>query len=67
MDFTVTNHFTLFTLQPHTPAAKAWVKDHLPEDIVVFGDSIAVEHRYIWDVVDDITANGLTVSGEKGN
>lgn len=66
MDFTVVNHFTLYTLTPHTPAARRWVKRHLPPEITVFGNSIAVEHRYIGDIMNGIRDDGLSV-GTEGN
>ena len=60
-DFIVSNHGTIFLLQPLTAAAKEWVAEHLPEDHQTFGSSIAVEHRFILDIVDGIRNNGLRV------
>lgn len=61
-DFLVENHGTIFLLQPLTPAANAWVNDHLPEDRMTFGGAVCVEHRFIRDIVTGIMGNGLRVS-----
>jgi hypothetical protein len=60
-DFTVSDHGTIFLLQPHTDAAVDWVNAYLPEDATWFGPSVAVEHRYIRDIVAGIQADGLRV------
>ncbi len=60
-DFTVTDHGTIFLLRPNTPAAQAWMDEHLQaEQYQMFGTAVAVEHRYIADIVEGIQADGLT-------
>ncbi len=60
-DFTVTGHGTIFLLRPNTPAAQAWMDEHLQaEQYQMFGTAVAVEHRYIADIVEGIQADGLT-------
>lgn len=67
-DFTVENHFTIYMLTPRTPAAQQWADANLLGDVTVFGGSIAVEHRYISDIVEGIRDYGLTVALHgKGN
>jgi hypothetical protein len=61
MDFTVTNHGTIFLLEPHTDAGIAWVAEHLPAEALTFGDAVVVEHRFIRDIVVGIQADGLAV------
>jgi hypothetical protein len=60
-DFLVENHGTVFLLRPLTPAANAWVKENLPENHLTFGHAIAVEHRFIVDVVRGAQNDGLVV------
>lgn len=60
-DFRVADGGSVFLLQPETPAAHAWVEEHIPEDALRLGNGIAVEHRYICDIVDGIQAEGLTL------
>jgi hypothetical protein len=62
MDFTVTNHGTIFLLEPHTEAAFDWVDEHLPAEALTFGDAVVVEHRFIHDIVVGIQADGLGVA-----
>lgn len=60
-DFTVSGGGSIYLLQPHTPAAREWVSEHLPADAQRLGTAIAVEHRYIGDIVEGIFSDGLEV------
>lgn len=62
VDFTVSGGGTIYLLHPNTLKAQVWVNEHLPEDRQTFGNAVAVEHRYIGDVVDGIRSDGLTVN-----
>jgi len=46
-DFELSGHGTVYLFQPLTPAARAWVEEHLPPDATWFGGAVVVEHRYI--------------------
>jgi hypothetical protein len=59
-DFICENHGSIFLLQPLTPAANSWVKEHLPEDTQWFGGALCVEHRFIWAILEGLQADGLT-------
>lgn len=61
-DFTVTNHGSIFLLTPMNEVASEWIEDNLPEDRQTLGLAVAVEHRYIADIVNGIRHEGLTVS-----
>lgn len=60
-DFYVQNEGTIFLFHPKTEAAKEWISEHIPEDAQRWGDAVAVEHRYIADIVEGIQADGLVV------
>ena len=60
-DFVVENHGTIFLLQPLTPAANSWIEENLPEDAQRLGAAVAVEHRFITDIVRGAIADGLEV------
>lgn len=63
-DFFVTGEgpfTTVYLLHPLTDAAHEWVAEHLPEDAQRLGNAIAVEHRYIRDIVDGARNDGLAV------
>ena len=60
MDFDVVNGGSVFLLIPNTEAAEAWVGENLPENPLTFGRGIAVEARYIGDILHGIQEDGLT-------
>lgn len=60
-DFMVSGGGSLYILTPLSDSGQAWAEEHLPEDAQRWGRGIAVEHRYIGDIVDGICADGLTV------
>jgi hypothetical protein len=62
-DFRLDNSESIFVLVPLTGSAEQWVKKHLPADAVTWGGGIVIEHRYVGDILDGITADGLTVGG----
>ena len=63
-DFLVTGEgpfTTVYLLHPLTDAAREWVAEHIPDDAQRLGNAIAVEHRYIRDIVDGARNDGLAV------
>ena len=60
-DFLVENHGSLFLFRPLTLAANFWIDQNLPEDRQTLGNAVAVEHRYIADIVRGAQADGLVV------
>jgi hypothetical protein len=61
MDFQVINQGSIFLLSPCSAAAHDWVAEHISDDHQEWGGSIAVEPRYIGDIVAGIKADGLSV------
>lgn len=59
IDFEVQNHGSIFLLCPLTDSARAWVEEHLPEDVLTFGRGICVEHRFISNIVHGIQDAGF--------
>ena len=62
MDFNIVDGGSVFLLIPNTEAANAWVDEHLPESLLTFGKGIAVEARYIQQIVYGIVEDGLSVA-----
>jgi hypothetical protein len=62
-DFEVSDHGTIFIFTPLTPAARDWVAEFLPEDAQRWAGGVAIEHRYISDVVIGAQRDGLVVRG----
>lgn len=60
-DIVVTGGGSLYLLDWLTAVGKAWMEEHLPKDATCFGESVAVEHRYIHDIVRGMVADGLRV------
>ena len=60
-DFVVRGGGSVYLLCPLTDEARDWTKENIPEDAQTLGPNIAVEHRYIEDIVEGIRADGLVV------
>lgn len=52
---------TVYLLRPLTPAGFDWVNEHIPDDAQRLGNAIAVEHRFIAEIVKGIQNDGLAV------
>ena len=62
-DFTVSNHGSISLLTPVSKAADIWIHEHIALDQAqMFGSAVAIEHRYIADVVAGLQADGLSVN-----
>jgi hypothetical protein len=65
VDFTVYSdgpHPSIYLLTPHTPAARAWLGENVQTESYQFiGTSLALEHRYIAEIVAGIRADGMEV------
>jgi hypothetical protein len=61
IDFEISGGGTVYLLHPLTRAAHAWIAEHLPSDGLVLGDAVAVEWRYIGDIVGGAIGDGLRV------
>jgi hypothetical protein len=61
-DFICSGYGSLYLLRPITDNARFWIDAHLDPDRQTFGDSVVVEHRYIWNILIAIQDDGLVVS-----
>lgn len=61
LDLLVYGEGTLYLLHATSPRGQAWITDQLPRDAQRLGTAIAVEHRYIGDIVRGAIADGLRV------
>lgn len=64
MDYTVTNHGSIWLIQPLTETAANWFADNLPEDAPMLGNAYAVEPRYAGDIIMGAQNAGLTSNVE---
>ena len=61
-DFLVENHGSIYLLTPQNEPAFAWADLHIDAQGQSIGQrTIAVEHRYIRDIVEGAIADGFTV------
>jgi hypothetical protein len=61
IDFEISGGGTVYLLHPLTRAAHAWIAEHLPADVICLGDAVAIEWRYICDIVGGAIVDGLRV------
>ncbi len=60
-DLLVTGGGTLYLLFATSPAGAAWIEAHVSNDAQWFAGGVAVEHRYIRDIVAGAARDGLRV------
>jgi hypothetical protein len=60
--FNLVNEGSIVLLYPVTVEAGDWITEHIPDDAPRFASAIAVESRYITDILIGIEADGLTWS-----
>ena len=58
-DFAVRDEGTIWLFIPQTPAAFEFLTDHIQPDAIYFGPSLAVEHRYVYDLLIGLREHGL--------
>jgi len=61
IDFAISGGGTVYLLHPLTRAARTWLAEHLPVDAMRLGNAVAVEWRYIGDIVGGAIGAGLVV------
>lgn len=62
-DFRVENHGSVFLLRPLTVRAHDWIVAHVADDALWFGRALVVEPRYVENIVDGMTIDGLSGEG----
>jgi len=50
---------SVYLPRPVSRCGASWVAEHIPSDARRFAGAIAVEHRYIYDIVVGALADGL--------
>lgn len=60
-DFELTNHGSIATLKPLTDEARDWIADHIPDDAQFWNDAVAIEPRYVDQILHGIYNDGLHV------
>lgn len=61
-DIQVENGGSIYLLRPLTDRGRQWLRENVQaESWQWFGDGLAVEHRYVADVVEGARAEGMEV------
>jgi hypothetical protein len=63
-DVAISGSGTIYLFHLLTYGAQDWVDGHVSEDRQMFGTALAVEHRYVADLVQGMRADGLSVTVE---
>jgi hypothetical protein len=58
-DFLVHDEGPIWLFAPQTPAAFEFLSKHIQEDAQYFGPSLAVEHRFVYDLLVGLREHGL--------
>lgn len=58
----VSNHGTIVLFRPVNEVGRRWIEDNVGDDSQWFGDALAVEHRFAFDLIDGMTGDGLEVT-----
>lgn len=61
MDLQLQETGSFFLLTPLTAPGKLWMQANLIGEQTLLADGVAVEHRYVDDIILGITGDGLTV------
>lgn len=63
-DFLVQDHGSICILSPQTDGAMDWVEDNIEQDndYQPYWPAVVIEPRYMSDILDGITADGMTLA-----
>ena len=61
VDFLLRDEGTIWLFTPLTPAALQFLSEHIQGDPQYCGDSLAVEHRYVSDLIIGLREHDLKV------
>ncbi len=60
-DFTCSGYGSLYLLRPLNDNARVWIDTHIDPEHQTFGDSVVIEHRYVWNILLALQDDGLAV------
>lgn len=50
---------TVYLVKPLTETARDWIRENVVDRTTWFGRALAVEHRFLMDLLDGMEADGL--------
>lgn len=63
-DFTLTDGGSVCLLTPTTSDARRWLDDNIGEDAIYLGRGLAIERKYVQQILDGIQADGFRVADD---
>ena len=61
-DFTLTDGGSVCLLTPTTSDARRWLDENIGEDALYLGNGLAIERKYVQQILDGIQADGFEVA-----
>ncbi len=58
-DFAIRDEGTIWLFIPQIPAAFEFLSEHIQNDAQYLGPSLAVEHRYVYELLTGLREHGL--------
>jgi hypothetical protein len=63
-DFTLTDGGSVCLLTPTTSEARRWLDENIGEDAIYLGRGLAIERRYVHQIIEGIVADGFRVADD---
>jgi hypothetical protein len=60
-DFELCDHGSVCVLVPRTADAREWIEDHVDPAAMRWAGGVAIEPRYVADIIEGFQAEGLTL------
>ncbi len=60
MDYQIENHGSIILVRPLSSACNEWLEENVTTDALYFGPALAVEPRYLEDLIAGMVEAGLT-------
>ena len=61
MDVMLSNHGSIWTARPLTPAAEEWIAENISSEASWFGGALCIEPRYVDSIIDGMLGAGLEI------
>jgi hypothetical protein len=61
-DFTLTDGGSVCLLTPTTSNARRWLDENIGEDAMYLGQGLAIERRYVQQIIDGVQSDGFEVA-----
>lgn len=63
-DFTLTDGGSVCLLTPTTSDARRWLDENIGDDAIYLGRGLAIERRFVQQILDGIQADGFRVADD---